>query len=44
MKVSRAGIAIGEPLREFQGILTGVPQEREGVPTTLRVGQADAGA
>ena len=23
------GIAVGEPLREFQGVLTGVPQERQ---------------
>jgi circadian clock protein KaiC len=29
MIVSRNGIAIGDPLREFQGILTGVPQERQ---------------
>ncbi|MDB6163772.1 MAG: circadian clock protein KaiC [Xanthomonadaceae bacterium] len=29
IRVSRDGIAIGEPLREFQGILTGVPQERQ---------------
>jgi len=29
MRVSHKGIAIGEPLREFQGVLTGVPQERQ---------------
>lgn len=28
IKVSRNGLAIGEPLREFRGILTGVPEER----------------
>jgi circadian clock protein KaiC len=26
MKISERGVAVGEPLREFRGVMTGVPQ------------------
>lgn len=34
MKVSSRGVAVGEPLREFHGVMTGVPQY-EGLTTML---------
>jgi circadian clock protein KaiC len=35
-KVSEKGIWIGEPLREFQGVLTGIPTFRHETEQTLR--------
>lgn len=32
MHASSRGLSIGEPLREFRGVLTGVPQELEAAP------------
>ena len=26
MKISSKGVSVGEPLREFRGVMTGVPQ------------------
>jgi circadian clock protein KaiC len=34
--MSSAGFAIGDPLRELRGVLTGVPQERTSPPDILR--------
>jgi hypothetical protein len=42
MRVSAKGISIGEPLREFQGILTGVPQERQVTQDTAIAKSEDA--
>jgi circadian clock protein KaiC len=44
LRISAEGIAVGEPLREFRGVMTGVPQY-EGQSTMLRgESKGDAGA